>query len=187
MDHYLDIHLKPDPDFTPPVLMGALYNKLHRALVSLQSDRIGVSFPDHKLSPRSLGGHLRLHGRADDLAELQAHAWLAGMKEHVTVSDMTTLPAQVSHRCVRRVQPKTSVERLKRRYARRHNVSKEELDRLYKGFELNRVPYPFVSIRSQSTGQSFALFIEHGPESLSPIKGSFSTYGLSATGTVPWF
>ena len=39
------------------MLMGALYNKLHRALFDLESDDIGVSFPLHKhgVRARSLG------------------------------------------------------------------------------------------------------------------------------------
>lgn len=187
MDHYIDIRLKPDPDFTPAILMSALYNKLHRALVSMQSDRIGVSFPEHSLSPRSLGDHLRLHGSADDLAALQAQVWLTGMSDHVMVSGITALPAQVSYRRIRRVQPKTSVERLQRRYARRHNVSEEELSKRYASMQVGKVPHPFVNMRSQSTGQSFALFIEHGPEQSTPSEGRFSRYGLSARGTVPWF
>ena len=34
MDHYLDIRLLPDPEFPAPLLMNALFTKLHRALVS---------------------------------------------------------------------------------------------------------------------------------------------------------
>lgn len=187
MDYYLDIHLKPDPDFTPAILMSALYNKLHRALVLLQSDRIGVSFPGHSVSPRSLGEHLRLHGSADDLTALRAQAWLTGMNDHVLISGITALPAKVSYRRVRRVQPKTNVARLQRRYARRHDISKEELNKRYGGMQIGRVSYPFVNLRSQSTGQGFALFIEHGPEQSVPAEGQFSKYGLSVTGTVPWF
>lgn len=44
MDHYIDIRLRPDPDFAPAMLMGALYNKLHRALFDLQAEDLGVSF-----------------------------------------------------------------------------------------------------------------------------------------------
>lgn len=37
MDHYIDILLLPDPEFPASMLMGALYNKLHKALVVLDS------------------------------------------------------------------------------------------------------------------------------------------------------
>lgn len=45
MDHYLDIRLRPDPEFPPAQLMSVLFGKLHQALVAQGGDRIGVSFP----------------------------------------------------------------------------------------------------------------------------------------------
>ncbi|WP_152482130.1 type I-F CRISPR-associated endoribonuclease Cas6/Csy4, partial [Dickeya sp. DW 0440] len=36
-------------------------------------------------------------------------------------------------------------------------------------------------------GQPFLLFVEHGPLQDTPVAGVFSSYGLSATATIPWF
>ena len=63
--HYIDITLQPDPEFSHTHLLGALYAKLHRALVQLEATEIGVSFPLHTNEPgrqRTLGNVLRLHG-----------------------------------------------------------------------------------------------------------------------------
>lgn len=50
-----------------------------------------------------------------------------------------------------------------------------------------RTDLPWLNLRSLSTGQSFRLFIRHGELLSAPVVGMFSTYGLSATATVPWF
>ncbi len=44
MNHYLDIRLLPDPEFTATVLMSALFSKLHRGLAELGTGRVGVQF-----------------------------------------------------------------------------------------------------------------------------------------------
>ncbi len=70
MDHYLDIRLRPDPEFPPAQLMSVLFGKLHQALVAQGGDRIGVSFPDLDESRSRLGERLRIHASADDLRAL---------------------------------------------------------------------------------------------------------------------
>ena len=59
MDYFIDIVVQPDQDMHENALMNLLYSKLHRALVKLKSDFIGVSFPGIGLKP---GKQLRLHG-----------------------------------------------------------------------------------------------------------------------------
>jgi len=65
--HYLQIQVQPDPEFATNHLMGALFSKLHRRLVALDTSAIGVSFPRHQLKPRDIGDTLRLHGHLQDL------------------------------------------------------------------------------------------------------------------------
>ncbi len=42
-------------------------------------------------------------------------------------------------------------------------------------------------MKSLSSQQQFKLFIRHGDLLTEPVKGEFSSYGLSATATIPWF
>ncbi len=65
MDHYQDIQVLPDPEFTQETLMAALFAKLHRALGARGKGDIGVSFPDVGIKP---GARLRLHGLQPALA-----------------------------------------------------------------------------------------------------------------------
>lgn len=187
MDHYIDIRLRPDPEFSAPLLMGALFGKAHRALVRVGGGKIGVSFPKHVLSPRTLGDCLRFHGMKPELESLMKLQWLTGIADHVQVSEVMRIPDGSAHRVVSRVQLKTNVERLRRRYVQRHQVTDEEARRLIPDSVEQKIPLPYLSIRSQSTGQTFALFVEHRALQVEPVEGVFNSYGMSTTATVPWF
>jgi len=188
MDHYIDIHLRPDPEFAEHQLMQALYAKLHRALVQLGGDDIGVSFPTFKEAPPALGAHLRLHGRASSLDSLMDSGWLAGMRDHLQVSIVQPVPAAVRHRRVGRVQAKSNPERLRRRAMRRHGIDAEAARQRIPDDAAETLRLPFVQMGSRSTGQSsFPLFIQHGPIQTEPVAGNFNRYGLSKESTIPWF
>ncbi|MGP9764666.1 type I-F CRISPR-associated endoribonuclease Cas6/Csy4 [Halomonas sp. AOP13-D3-9] len=189
MDHYIDIRLRPDPDFPESMLMGALYNKLHRALFDLEAADVGVSFPKHKhgVRARTLGDRLRLHGTQARLQQLMSADWLTGMRDHTQVSEVLAVPADVQHINVARKQFNTGSESRAKRYAKRHNISDEEARKIYAKVAARRIELPFVQINSHSTQQRFSLFIEHGKPQEKPVSGSFSHYGLSPSATVPWF
>ena len=44
MDAYLELRLRPDPEFSADLLLNALFAKLHRALVS-HGEQCGVTPP----------------------------------------------------------------------------------------------------------------------------------------------
>ena len=189
MTHYLELCLRPDPEFPAPMLMGALYSKLHHGLAELEADDIGVSLPAHKtgVQARNPGEVLRLHSTAERLEELMATEWLKGMRDHVDVGDVIPVPTDADYRTVRRRQFKTNADRLRRRRMRRHGVSEAEAVEAIPNSVEQRVSLPFIQVRSASTGQRFCLFIEHGPKQSAPQPGQFNSYGLSPEATVPWF
>ncbi|MGM0986710.1 MAG: type I-F CRISPR-associated endoribonuclease Cas6/Csy4 [Pseudomonadota bacterium] len=189
MDHYLDIRLRPDPDFPSAMLMGALFSKLHRALHDLQADDIGVSFPDHKtgVRARTPGDRLRLHAEQSRLEQLMTISWLTGMRDHVMLAPIQPVPADAKHRVVRRRQFNTGGPSRARRYAQRHGIEVEEAQRLMETPAVRQIPLPFVQVSSRSSGQRFALFIEHGQPQPQPVTGRFNHHGLSSEATVPWF
>lgn len=187
MDHYLDIHLRPDPEFTPPLLMSALFTKLHRGLVELKQDRIGISFPNHNPERPSLGQCLRLHGRQSDIESIMELDWLRGMQDHVHAMPMKPVPENARHRVVQRIQVKSNAERLRRRAVRSLGLSEAEAVKRIPDKVERQTTLPFVSIQSGSTGQRFRVFILHGDLQSNPTLGHFSSYGLSHDATVPWF
>ena len=187
MDHYVDIDVRPDPEFPVNQLMSALYAKLHRALAAQASAGIGVSFPGVDSNVSHLGTRLRLHGSSLDLSTLLSIDWLAGMRDHVALTPPTLTPSAVQHRRVSRVQVKSNPERLRRRLMRRHTLNEHEARQRIPDNAARLSQLPFVQLRSTSTGQSFRLFIKHGPLQPSMLPGIFNAYGLSQQATIPWF
>lgn len=187
MDSYIELRLLPDPEFQVTTLMNALFAKLHRGLVSHGEGRVGISFPDVEQKSAGLGTRLRLHGQAADLERLMSANWLQGMRDHLVCTPVTPVPANASHRVVRRVQAKSSPERARRRLMARKGINLDEAIRRIPDNLGQRLSSPYLELASQSTGQSFRLFVEHLPKQAAPVQGMFNAYGLSSSATVPWF
>ncbi len=187
MDHYVDIDLRPDPEFPAHQLMSALYAKLHRALVAQVCTGIGVSFPGADLQAPHLGARLRLHGSLVALSALLESDWLTGMRDHVALTPPMPVPDTAQHRVVRRVQAKSSPERLRRRLMRRHAIDEQEARQRIPDDAARFVHLPFLQLRSTSTGQTFRLFIDHGLIQPNAMPGDFNAYGLAQGATIPWF
>lgn len=187
MDQYLDVKLRRNPEISTHYILGAIYFRFHQALVAIGHGRIGVSFPDFQEKRRSLGQCLRLHGSSRDLDVLMANNWLVGMFDYVEVGPRLRVPEAVQYRTVRRVQTDSSPERLRRRLIRRHQLDEmTALERIPDSVS-SHLSMPWIEIYSNSTGQRFRMFIDHGPLLGAATFGHFSSYGLSSTTTVPWF
>lgn len=184
MDHYLEIRVLPDPEFSEEMLLAALVAKLHRALGQRGKGDIGASFPAHGIKP---GAILRLHGDLQALQELESSVWRKGLGDYCQFTEIKPVPEVSTWRCVSRVQVKSSAQRLMRRSVKKGWVTEEEAQQRILTMEEARTDLPWLNLRSLSTGQSFRLFIRHGELLPAPVDGAFSTYGLSATATIPWF
>ena len=185
--HYIDIILLPDPEFSHAHLLGALVSKLHRALVQLRADDIGISFPGYSLRPRTLGAVLRLHGSEAALQRLMQQPWLQGMRDHVQCTQAAPVPDGAALCLVQRRQFKTNAERLRRRRMRRKGESAEQAAAAIPDSVARMPDLPYVQLRSASTGQPFCLFIEQKAGHDASGQGSFNTYGLGLGAQVPWF
>ncbi|MCD9004939.1 type I-F CRISPR-associated endoribonuclease Cas6/Csy4 [Luteimonas sp. XNQY3] len=185
--HYVDLRVVPDPEFSTAQLLGALYDRLHLALVQQRLGNIGVSFPGYSLNPRALGNVLRLHGGGEILQDFLRTDWLKGMRDHTRLSEIAPAPADTLHRTVQRRQFKTNADRLRRRRMRRKGETEQQAADAIPGTVERRPNLPYVHLRSRSTGQPFCLFIALGPPVEEAIARQFNSYGLSGTATVPWF
>ena len=187
MLHYIDIHLRPDPEFAAHQLMSALYSKLHRALVLTKSNRIGVVFPGYGVSPPGLGDTLRLFGPAEDMARLTGLDWMQGMRDHVAMFAAAPVPADAKACRLRRVQAKSSPERLRRRQMRRHGISAEQARERVPDAAAELLKLPFLVLTSASTGQRFRMFLGMEAANGSAPAAQYNAYGLASEGAVPWF
>ena len=186
MDYYLDIRLRPDPEFSPQHLLNALFAKLHRVLAESRASDIGISFPNAAVGTKGLGACLRLHGSMPGLTRLMAQSWLSGMGDLVDVCDLCPVPATATPFAIRRVQVKSSPERLRRRQMKRKGWTMEQAREAIPDSSAQTSSLPFLSLSSRSTGQRFRLFIRQIPVERHS-EGDFNSYGLSTTATLPMF
>ena len=184
MDHYVDLRVFPDPESSRQWLMEVLFGRLHLALVELDTEDVGVSFPEAEVT---LGGNQRIHSSLGTLRLLMGTHWLKGLQDYVETGEILPVPSLVQYRRVRRVQVRSGSARLRRRYMKRHSVTEADAIRLYPDSIEQRSELPYLHVDSGSTGQRFRLFIEQGNLKTEPLLGTFSSYGLSDTATVPWF
>lgn len=188
MNHYQEIKILPDPEFQTSMLMSALFSKLHRVLAQLKNSSIGISFPKAGIDNPTLGNLLRLHGTEKELNDLQEIDWLKGMRDHLAMKEIKTVPENAKHCHVQRVQTKSSVARLRRRYLKRHNkVTDQEVIKLIPDAVEKQLTLPYLQLKSESTEQRFRLFIKHQSAQETSVAGEFNSYGLSRQATVPWF
>jgi CRISPR-associated endonuclease Csy4 len=184
MGYYIDITLLPDPEFPDSLLMNALFAKLHKALVETGHGEVGVSFPK---AQKKLGEMLRLHGSRSTLQRLMGLNWQRGLTDYISISSIASIPSNCQYRVVRRVQAKSSAERLYRRSVKKGWLAIEEAEEKISGSKDQYLKLPFVQLKSCSTGQAFRLFIQQGKLLDTSQEGKFSSYGLSDNATVPWF
>lgn len=183
MDHYTEIQVLADPEFKETTLMNAVFSKLHRALVKHKNLEIGLSFPNFG---NTLGEKLRLHGSFSDLKCLMGESWLRGLKDHTVVTAINACPETKGFILTRRIQTKSSAERLQRRSIVKGWLTPAEAKERIAKTSSKKLRLPYVEITSSSTGQRFRLFIEQVPVT-KPSPGKFSRYGLSLGATIPWF
>ncbi len=187
MDAFLDIKLLPDPEFAPSTLMNALFAKLHRALVTHGAGDIGISFPDAGQNAHALGQRLRLHGTSAALEKLMALQWTHGMHDHLIIRPIGKVPARCTYRHVRRVQAKSSPERLRQRRMARQGIDYPQACQEIPDHVAERLRLPYLIVNSRSTGQRFHLFIEQIEVSAQGGEARFNQYGLGKATPVPWF
>ncbi len=214
MNYYLEITLLPNYEINLFSLWSKTFQQIHLGLVEMQDDQkrvpIGLSFPEYKMGEKFgvLGSKLRLFA-ADEaaLTRFDVARRLNRLSDYVHCTGIRPVPDAVKGYAVyQREQPKTSKERLARRYAKRHNMdyeaalnSKVELSvKLEAGVECEKtlmsyseMPHqtiltPFIRLKSLSSSNTFCFWIKKS-EVENNNDGTFTTYGLSATATVPEF
>jgi len=183
MNHYIDILIKPDAEMRENVLLNKVYSKFHKALCSLNSTEIGVSFPQYKVI---LGNVVRLHETAEKLTELQATNWLGGLEGDCDVSDIQAIPNKVDYRTISRKQSNMTEAKL-RRLLKRGSIAKEEIKKYKAKMFQQGMDNPYLELDSKSTGHRHRRYIQFGALKEQASKGGFDQFGLSKTTTIPWF
>jgi CRISPR-associated endonuclease Csy4 len=183
MKFFIDITLKPDAEMRENVLMNTVYSKFHKALFTLKSASIGVSFPKYKVL---FGKVLRIHGDQSYLNDLQGLDWLGGIKGYCSISDILPIPETVQYRTVSRKQANMTEAKLRRLIAR-NSITTDEV-KAYKAKMFSQsLDNAYFELVSSSSGEKHRRYIQFSDLKDTPVEGVFDYFGLSKKATVPWF
>ena len=183
MKHYIDITLLPDDDIPIYFVRNKVYSKLHKALFTLKTTGIAVSFPKYKVL---LGDVIRLHGSESKLSELQNTNWLGGLSGFCQVSPIQTVPDDVSYRIISRIQANMTEAKL-RRLVKRGSIAETEIKQYRAKMFGMGLDNPYLELQSASNGHKHRRYIQFGELREEAVKGAFDCFGLSKDATVPWF
>ena len=183
MKHYVDIVIKPDDEMRENILLNNVYAKLHKALFTLKTTEIAVSFPKYKVL---LGDVIRLHGSESKLSELYNTNWLGGLSGYCLVSPIQIVPDDVSYRIISRIQANMTEAKL-RRLIKRDSISETEIKQYRAKMFGMGLDNPYFELQSSSNGHKHRRYIQFGELREEAVKGEFDYFGLSRVATVPWF
>jgi len=183
MDAYIELNLKPDAEMHEAELSSKIFTKFHKALVKLNTNQIGISFPQAHIK---LGKVFRIHASTSILNDLQGLDWLGALSGYCHISDTLTVPEHAQFRVISDKKSNLSNAKLRRLIAR-GSIDKEgekryKIKMLSQGFD-----NPYLDIFSSSTGQVHRKFFEFSDIKDKPVEGVFDSYGLSKAATIPWF
>lgn len=183
MDSYIEITLKPDAEMRENVLLNKVYTKLHKALVMLKSDSIGVSFPKYQVV---LGRVIRVHSNSNMLQHFSDLNWLGGLVGYCDVSEIQLVPSSCEYRTISRIQSNMSQSKLKR-LLKRGSISDTDINKYKAKMFTKGLEHPYLELESSSNGHKHRRYLRFSEIAKEPIDGKFDLFGLSKTATVPWF
>lgn len=195
MDYYIELTLIKDSEISPYFIWSKLYTQLHLAFVEQKdaNEQIpyGVSFPEYKSFESKgkkvmlLGSKLRVFAHsADELQKLNLAKWLARLADYVHIKSAAQVKTVTHYLTVNRYRSKPNIEKVAARFAKHKGIPLEEALKHCQQYKKSSQDFPYVQMKSISGSREFSLCINQQVAEKS-VTGQFSTYGLSATNTVP--
>ena len=183
MNKYIDVTLLPDEDMSLHELMSRVYFKLHKGLCNINSNTIGVSFPN---TDHTLGDIIRLHGWEEDLLNLEETNWLGGLIGYCNKTGILNTPESTSHYIVSQKRKKYDNARMKRLIKEGRLVTDEQIKEYNRKIIDSRFKKHYIEMMS-SSGNKYIRCIQTSDVMVNATIGQFNTFGLSKTASVPYF
>ncbi|PID50454.1 MAG: type I-F CRISPR-associated endoribonuclease Cas6/Csy4 [Proteobacteria bacterium] len=194
MYYFIELSLIPDESISPGFVMSKVMDVLHLCFVNVQKalgyNPVGLAFPEYRYGVEgkrnTLGTKIRLYAQNEaHLETLSLKQQLRRFEDYVHLRAIREDEAKLGFACFKRVQFRSSVERLARRRMAYVGETLEQSKQHFQGFVEQTSDLPFAHLHSQSSEQSFRLFIAKQAVPEPTDKWQFSSYGLSATVGVP--
>ena len=184
MDYYIDVQITPDAEMRENVLLNKVYTKCHKALWTMKSTDVGVSFPDFKIR---LGHIMRIHGSEERFKYLEKIKWLGGLSGYCIVSPVQPVPTEkLRFRTISRKQANMTQAKL-RRLIKRRSISPNEAKGYKSKMFKQGLDCPYLELQSASNGKKHRRYLLFGDILDKPKPGIFDSFGLSKSATIPWF
>ncbi len=187
MKYYIDIKLLNEGEISLGFLWKKVYAQIHLALVEINNESIALSFPNYGTKIFPMGECLRIFANdKEDLIDLKLDTWLERLKDYLCMGEILAIPKTDKFVQFKRRQFKANLLKRAEKQALRRGISVADALKHYEGMEDKSSKLPFIMVKSLSSDQELKLFIEK-IDFDSEVEGTFNTYGLSKTATVPWF
>lgn len=191
--NYVEIRLLESDGIPPETIMSKVLGQLHYCLVTAKAKsaslNVGINFPRYVEPSRTkagtLGGAVRVFAKtAEDLKSLNLAKFMEEIDDYIKIMSIKEVPE--AHTFVRasRVQLHSNLDKLARRFAKRHSVSIEEAKSKYSGATLKTSNLPYAWLKSASSNNQFMLVVRQETADTSNL-GMFGSYGLSPEATTP--
>jgi CRISPR-associated endonuclease Csy4 len=186
--HYLELRAISQIEITEVDVMNQVMQSLHQILVNHQGN-IAISFPCYNVH-RTLGGVVRLFGAEQELQNLKADIQQkSSISDYALPMSIEAIPDTIKgYLRLIRIHPKgqSALRRAEKRLTAQGKWSAEVKQKMIEKWGSVNLQYPHIHFASKSTGQKFILWLKQ-EKCLKPVSGTFNSYGLSQTATVPDF
>lgn len=191
MKFYQELTLIPNDEILPYFLWSKVYTQLHIAIVDNGNFNIGVSFPQYRFEEQgnktwaTLGVKLRVFAQTEqELSDLNLAKWLERLTDYVHLKSVQPVPENHRHAIFKRHHPK-NLHKVAGEFAKFKGIDFETALTHCQTHKAQPKNYPFIRLKSETTGQDFCLMIEKETVEQAVI-GEFGSYGLGGA-SVPDF
>ncbi|SSY70862.1 type I-F CRISPR-associated endoribonuclease Cas6/Csy4 [Alysiella crassa] len=191
MKFYQELTLLPDEENDLYFLWSKIYTQIHIALADRQNkygnQTIGVSFPQYRCGKDfgTLGAKLRVFAPSEDeLNQLNLAQWLGRLGDYVHLKSAQAVPENHRHAIFKRAHVR-NMEKVAQEFAEFKGIDFQAALTHCQTHKTQPQNYPFIELKSETTGQNFKLHIVKETSDKAKI-GEFSSYGLGGA-SVPDF
>jgi len=188
--HYFELRAIPQIELTQVMVVNQLMQALHQTLVHYKG-QIAICFPLYtQRKNKTLGGIIRLFGEQSQLTLLKSE--LMGqttITDYAITLDIKAVPNNITrYLSVSRIRTKgqSAFKRAQKRLTEQGKWSTDVQNRIVEKWGNVNLNYPHCHLVSGSTGQRFILWVKQ-QQCTTPQIGTFNSYGMSQSATVPNF
>lgn len=190
MKFYQEITLIPDDEIAPYFLWSKVYTQIHIALAHAKNEYqltgFGVSFPQYRFDKKgaTLGLKLRVFAETEEeLGQLNLANWLERLSDYLHLKSVQAVPKNCRYAIFKRHHAK-NLQKVAQNFAEFKGIDFQAALKHCETHKAQPKNYPFIELKSETTGQNFRLSIAKETASTS-ASGEFSSYGLGSV--VPEF